>query len=61
MNMLLSRYDIIGNEVATLVNETKAPGSYEVPFNASQLASGVYIYSIRAGNFAQIKKMVLMK
>ncbi|RKY94827.1 MAG: hypothetical protein DRQ01_01400 [Ignavibacteriae bacterium] len=57
----LKVYDIIGNEVATLVNETKAPGSYEVPFNASQLASGVYIYSIRAGNFAQIKKMVLMK
>lgn len=54
-------YDIIGNEVATLVNETKAPGSYEVLFNASQLASGVYIYSLRAGNFAQIKKMILIK
>jgi len=70
-NVELKIYDIIGNEVATLVNESKTPGSYEVEFsakggsasggNAVQLASGVYIYSLRAGNFIQIKKMVLMK
>ncbi|MCW9094638.1 MAG: 5'-nucleotidase C-terminal domain-containing protein, partial [Ignavibacteriaceae bacterium] len=60
-NVQLKVYDVIGNEVATLVNETKSPGSYEVPFNASQLSSGVYIYSIRAGNFVETKKMILMK
>jgi len=57
----LKVYDIIGNEVATLVNEIKAPGSHEVSFNAAQLTSGVYIYSLKAGNFAQIKKMILLK
>lgn len=57
----LKVYDILGNEVATLVNENKAPGIYEVQFNASQLASGVYIYSLRAGGFTQTKKMVLMR
>ena len=68
-NVQLKVYDIIGNEVATLVNKEKEPGSYEVPFNASQLSSGVYIYSLRAVNpaassgqvFVQTKKMVLMK
>ena len=59
--VILKVYDIIGNEVATLVNETKTIGSYEVSFNASRFASGVYIYSIRAGNFIQTKKMILMK
>jgi hypothetical protein len=54
-------YDIIGNEVAILVDETKAPGSYEIPFDASKLASGIYIYSLRAANFVQTKKMILMK
>jgi 5'-nucleotidase len=68
-NVELKVYDIIGNEVATLVNESKIPGSYEVQFNAAQLASGVYIYSLRAGNpstgsgqvFVQTKKMILIK
>ena len=67
--VILKVYDIIGNEVATLVNETKSPGSYEVSFNASRFASGVYIYSLRAVNpstgsgqvFVQTKKMILMK
>jgi len=44
-----------------LVNETKAPGNYEALFNASQLASGIYIYALRAGSFTQTKKMILMK
>lgn len=60
-NVELKIYDIIGNEVATLVNETQTPGSYEVQFNAAHLASGVYIYSLRAGSFVQTKKMILMK
>jgi len=54
-------YDILGNEVATLVNEEKQPGSYEVYFNAAEFGSGVYIYSLRAGSFAQTRKMILMK
>jgi hypothetical protein len=57
----LKVYDIIGNEVVTLVNETMSPGSYEIRFDASKLASGVYIYSLRAENFIQTKKMILMK
>jgi hypothetical protein len=64
-NVQLKVYDIIGNEVATLVNETKSPGSYEVSFNASQLSSGVYIYLLRATGsgqvFVQTRKMILMK
>ncbi|MDX1702350.1 MAG: 5'-nucleotidase C-terminal domain-containing protein, partial [Melioribacteraceae bacterium] len=52
-NVELKVYDIIGNEIATLVNETKTPGSYEIIFDASKLASGVYIYSIKASNFIQ--------
>jgi hypothetical protein len=64
-NVQLKVYDIIGNEVATLVNETKTPGSYEVQFNAAHLASGVYIYSLRATGsgqvFVQTRKMILMK
>ena len=57
----LKVYDMLGKEVATLVNGTKDAGSYEVNFNASNLASGVYIYKIQAGNFVQSKKMMLLK
>jgi hypothetical protein len=57
----LKVYDIIGNEVAVLVNEKKAPGSYNAGFNAARLASGVYIYTLRAGSFVETKKMILMK
>ena len=52
---------MLGREVATLVNEQKAPGSYEVNFNASDLTSGIYFYTIIANNFVQTKKMLLMK
>lgn len=54
-------YDMLGNEVAQLVNEDKPPGYYEVSFNASNLASGVYLYKLQAGNFVQTKKLVLLK
>ena len=54
-------YDVLGNEVATLVNEEKASGSYEVLFDAAELVSGVYIYSLRTGSFIQTRKMILMK
>ncbi len=57
----LKVYDVIGNEVATLVNEEKPAGSYEVTFDASQLSSGIYFYTLKAGSFTETKKMALMK
>ncbi|MGA7838023.1 MAG: T9SS type A sorting domain-containing protein [Ignavibacteriaceae bacterium] len=54
-------YDILGREVTTLVNEFERAGTYKVRFDASAYASGVYFYRIRAGNFIQTKKMVLLK
>ena len=57
----LKIYDILGSEVTTLVNEEKLAGKYEVNFNASTLASGVYIYRIQAGDFVSSKKMILLK
>jgi hypothetical protein len=57
----LQVFDILGNEVATLVNEEKPGGTYEVQFDASNLSSGVYFYRLRAGSFTEIKKMVLLR
>ncbi|HSW55542.1 MAG TPA: T9SS type A sorting domain-containing protein, partial [Ignavibacteriaceae bacterium] len=57
----LKVYDILGNEVATLVNEEKQPGIYEVNFSASDLSSGMYLYRIQAGSFVETKKMILIK
>jgi hypothetical protein len=54
-------YDILGNEVATLVNEEKKAGSYEVDFNASGLPSGIYFYKLTTPDFIQTKKMMLLK
>ena len=54
-------YDVLGKEVATLVNENKSAGYYNVSFDASKLTSGVYIYTISANGFIQSKKMLLMK
>jgi hypothetical protein len=54
-------YDMLGNEVATLVDEYKPAGAYEVEFNASQLSSGVYFYQLKAGEFIETKKLILMK
>jgi len=54
-------YDVLGSEVATLVNEEKIAGYFEMEFNASFLASGIYFYRIQAGDFVESKKMVLMK
>lgn len=60
-NVSLKIYDILGNEIAVLVNETKEAGSYNVQYNASALSSGVYFYSIQAGDFFESRKMILMK
>lgn len=57
----LKVYDILGNEVTTLVNEQKEPGYYEVDFNAAGIASGVYIYRLQAGSFVSTKKMLMIK
>jgi hypothetical protein len=54
-------YNVLGSEVATLVNEEKPAGTYEVNFSAQQFSSGVYYYTISAGNFNATKKMILMK
>jgi len=54
-------YDILGREVKTLLNEVKAPGTYEITFNASQLVSGVYLYRLTSGSFSQTKKMTFLK
>jgi len=57
----LKVYDVIGNEIITLVNEEKTPGTYEVFFDGSDLPSGIYFYCIKAGEFVQTKKLVLLK
>lgn len=57
----LKVYDILGNEVASLVNEEKPAGNYKVSFNGAQLTSGVYIYRLQYLNFVETKKMVLLK
>ena len=54
-------YDILGNEVASLVNEKKPAGSYEVNFDASGLSSGIYFYKLQTDAFVETKKMLLMK
>ena len=54
-------YDVLGNEVKTLLNENKPAGNYNVSFDASNLASGVYFYELRANDFVSSKKMILMK
>ncbi len=57
----LKVYDVLGNEIATLVNEEKPGGSYEVEFNGIGLPSGIYFYRLQAGSFIDTKKMVLLR
>lgn len=59
-NVSLKVYDILGNEVASLVNEQKPAGSYEVEFDAANLAGGIYFYKLQAGSFVETKKMILL-
>jgi len=60
-NVSLKIFDILGNEVANLVNDYKSTGKYEVLFNSKELTSGVYFYQIKAGDYISTKKMILMK
>jgi hypothetical protein len=54
-------YDVLGREVATLVNEIKEPGEYSVQWDASGFSSGVYFFRIHAGDFLTTRKMLLAK
>jgi hypothetical protein len=60
-NVDLKVYDVLGNEVATLVNEEKVPGNYTAVLDASSFASGVYMYTLKSDNFFQTKKMMVIK
>ena len=60
-HVLLKVYDVLGREVATLVNEEKPAGNYEVTFDASELSSGIYFYKLQTGSFVQTKKMILLR
>ncbi len=60
-NVKLIVYDLLGRELMVLVNERKLPGQYEVTFDGSGLASGVYYYRLTAGSFTAVRKMILLK
>ncbi|MBI1937533.1 MAG: T9SS type A sorting domain-containing protein [Ignavibacteriales bacterium] len=66
-NVTVKIYDLLGKEIAALVNKEQSAGNYEVEFDGSKLSSGIYIYTIRvysqgrAGNFVDNKKMTLIK
>jgi hypothetical protein len=57
----LKVYDVLGNEVATLVNEEKPAGEYKVEFDGNHLPSGIYFYQLKAGGFVETRKMILLK
>jgi hypothetical protein len=54
-------YDVLGNEITTLVNDIQSAGTYKVSFDAKNLSTGVYFYRISAGNFQEIRKMIFLK
>jgi hypothetical protein len=54
-------FNLLGQEVATLVNQNQKPGEYIVDFDASNLASGIYMYKIQSGDFTLTKKMMILK
>jgi hypothetical protein len=59
--VILNIYDLLGNEIATLVNENKPAGNYKVSFDTKNLSSGTYFYKLHAGSYVETKKMILMK
>jgi len=59
--VVMKVYDVLGNEIATLVNEEKSAGTYEIKFDASVLTSGVYFYKLEAGSFIETKKMIFLR
>jgi hypothetical protein len=59
--VVIKIFDVLGNEIVILVNEEKSVGNYTVEFNAASLPSGVYFYQLKAGDYIETKKMVLLK
>jgi len=59
--VILKVYDLLGREVSTLINEELQPGNYKIDFDASAFASGIYFYTLNAGDFVSTKKMILLK
>ncbi|MCZ6701791.1 MAG: T9SS type A sorting domain-containing protein [Ignavibacteria bacterium] len=57
----LKVYDVLGNEIATLVNEEKSAGTYEVEFDGAGLPSGIYFYQLKADSYINTKKMIIIK
>ena len=57
----LKIYDLLGNEIATLVNEYKPQGKYYIKFDASNIASGIYVYGLRVNGFSSFGKLMLLK
>ena len=60
-DVTLKVYDMLGTEVASLVNENQEAGNYSIEFNAAELPSGIYVYRLASGNFMETKKLVLLK
>ena len=60
-HVTLKVYNLLGQEVASLVNKKQNAGQYEIEFNGSKLASGIYLYTLKAGESSMTKKMVLLK
>jgi len=60
-SVTLKIFDVLGNEVATLVDEEKPDGTYETEFSAEGLSSGIYLYRLQAGSFVETKKMILLR
>ncbi|QQS38342.1 MAG: T9SS type A sorting domain-containing protein [Ignavibacteriales bacterium] len=61
LHVMLKIYDVLGNEIFTLINDEKPAGYYEVEFDAGKLSSGVYYYNLTAGSFSDTKKMLIIK
>lgn len=61
LRVVLKVYGVLGNQIAALVDEYKSPGTYEVDFDGTQLSSGVYFYTLKAGDFCETKKMILIR
>ena len=61
IHVSLQVFNVLGQEVVSLVNEEKAPGAYEVRFDAKDLSSGAYFYLLRAGAYVQLKKLLILK
>jgi len=60
-HVMLKVYDVLGNEVTTLVNEEKSAGRYEIQFSAANLPSSIYFYKLQAGSYTETKKMILLR